>query len=400
MRAGDRVIARSGAMGEGNTVDPWSKFFNVYMLDREGQRIDRRNPQDIFVPLYNQQIPPGAADLTRYAFTVPTDVQGPITVDAAVRYRKFDTTYMRYVYGAEYVNVLPVMTLATDQVVFGGAAVSAAGTAATSMAVTPAAPVAPAAPAAPPVWERWLDAGIAHFRVADRAAGKGQWAQADQAFAEAAAAGRVEGWIGRARVALRDGRIDEAATYLRTAAEKHPGQLPWSVAYWSAVIDMQNGQYDRAMDGFRAVSATAFTEAHARGFDFSRDDRVLTDWASACLERARQLREPADAEKRTALFTEAIQLTDRALLLDSQRFQSWYIRMQALEAIGDATRAADARAAYERYRPDDNARDRAVNAARARDAAANHAAEPAAVYDLQRIGAPGPVFGTAARGTP
>jgi tetratricopeptide (TPR) repeat protein len=210
----------------------------------------------------------------------------------------------------------------------------------------------------------------------------------------------VEGLIGRARVALRDGRIDEAATYLRTAAEKHPGQLPWSVAYWSAVIDMQNGQYDRAMDGFRAVSATAFTEAHARGFDFSRDDRVLTDWASACLERARQLREPADAEKRTALFTEAIALTDRALILDSQRFQSWYIRMQALEAIGDGTRAADARAAYERYRPDDNARDRAVNAARARDAAANHAAEPAAVYDLQRIGAPGLASGAVARGTP
>jgi tetratricopeptide (TPR) repeat protein len=364
------------------------------MLDREGQRIDRRNPQDIFVPLYNQQIPPGAADLTRYAFTVPADVHGPITVSAAVRYRKFDTTYMRYVYGSEYVNVLPVMTLATDQVVFGGAAIPPAESAMASTVV------APAAPAATPAWERWLDAGIGHFRVADRAAGKGQWAQADQAFAEAAAVGRVEGWIGRARVALRDGRIDEAATYLRTAAEKHPGQLPWSVAYWSAVIDMQNGQYDRAMDGFRAVSATAFTEAHARGFDFSRDDRVLTDWASACLERARQLREPGDAEKRTALFTEAIALTDRALLLDSQRFQSWYIRMQALEAIGDATRAADARAAYERYRPDDNARDRAVNAARARDAAANHAAEPAAVYDLQRVGAPGLASGAVARGTP
>jgi hypothetical protein len=227
---------------------------------------------------------------------------------------------MRYVYGAEYVNVLPVMTLATDQVVFGGAAIPPAENAAIGTVVTPVAPGAPAAPAATPTWERWLDAGIAHFRVADRAAGKGQWAQADQAFAEAAAAGRVEGWIGRARVALRDGRIDEAASYLRTAAEKHPGQLPWSVAYWSAVIDMQNGQYDRAMDGFRAVSATAFTEAHARGFDFSRDDRVLTDWASACMERARQLREPGDAEKRTALYAEAVALTDRALALDSQRF--------------------------------------------------------------------------------
>jgi hypothetical protein len=31
-------------------VDPWSHFVNVYMLDREGNRIDRRNPQDIFTP--------------------------------------------------------------------------------------------------------------------------------------------------------------------------------------------------------------------------------------------------------------------------------------------------------------------------------------------------------------
>ena len=373
VRAGDRVIARSGAMTDsdagGSAVDPWSKFFNVYMLDRDGNRIDRRNPQDIFVPLYNQQIPPGAADLTRYAFTVPSDVNGPITIDAAVRYRKFDTAYMRYVYGADYNNVLPVMTLATDRVVCGGEG--------------------DAVPSTVPAWERWLDAGIAHFRTADRAAGKGQWAQADEAFAQAAAAGRVEGLLGRARVAFRDGRLDEAAGYLRTAAADHPGELPWAVTYWSAVIDMQQGQYDRAMEGFRAVSATAFTEAHARGFDFSKDDRVLTDWASACLERARQLRDAADAPQRAALYAEAVSLTDRALLLDSQRFQTWYIRMQALEASGDTARAADARLAYERYRPDDNARDRAVSLARARDAAANHAAESAAVYDLQRLGAPG-----------
>ena len=37
------------------------------MLDRDGNRIDRRNPQDIFTPLYNHQIPPGAADVVHYA---------------------------------------------------------------------------------------------------------------------------------------------------------------------------------------------------------------------------------------------------------------------------------------------------------------------------------------------
>ena len=61
-----RVIGKSGGMGDeetGREVDPWSFFVNVYMLDREGNRIDRRNPEDIFIPLYNHQIPPGAADV-------------------------------------------------------------------------------------------------------------------------------------------------------------------------------------------------------------------------------------------------------------------------------------------------------------------------------------------------
>jgi hypothetical protein len=60
-KSGDRVVGRSGALGTHNAVDPWSHFINVYMLDRDGNRIDRRNPQDIFTPLYNHQIPPGAA---------------------------------------------------------------------------------------------------------------------------------------------------------------------------------------------------------------------------------------------------------------------------------------------------------------------------------------------------
>jgi hypothetical protein len=66
--SGDRTIGRSGGLGEGNAVDPWSHFVNVYMLDREGRRIDRRNPQDIFTPLYNHQIPPGAAQVSALQF--------------------------------------------------------------------------------------------------------------------------------------------------------------------------------------------------------------------------------------------------------------------------------------------------------------------------------------------
>ena len=42
---------------------------------------------------------------------------------------------------------------------------------------------------------------------------------------------------------------------------------------------------------------------------------------------------------------------------------------------------------HEKYRPDDNARDLAVAAARRRDPAADHAAQAIVIYDLQRPGA-------------
>ena len=72
VKAGDTVIGQSGAIGPDGRVDPWSHFTNVYMLDRQGRKVDRRNVQDIYVPLYDKQIPPGAAQVVHYAFDVPT----------------------------------------------------------------------------------------------------------------------------------------------------------------------------------------------------------------------------------------------------------------------------------------------------------------------------------------
>src|SRR5581483_9383836 len=100
-KAGGRVIGRSGALSQPNDtgeVDPWSHFVNVLMLDREGNRIDRRNPQDIFTPLYNKQIPPGAGQVVHYKLDVPADVTGPVELTVRLRYRKFDYKYMELVH--------------------------------------------------------------------------------------------------------------------------------------------------------------------------------------------------------------------------------------------------------------------------------------------------------------
>jgi len=57
------------------------------------------------------------------------------------------------------------------------------------------------------------------------------------------------------------------------------------------------------------------------------------------------------------------------------------------ERLGERELAAQHRKLHERYRPDDNARDRAVAIARRRDAAADHAAQATVIYSLQRDGA-------------
>ncbi|MFB3107314.1 MAG: hypothetical protein ACE1ZA_20655, partial [Pseudomonadales bacterium] len=118
--SGDRVIARSGGRRpDSREVDPWSHFVNAFVLDRYGDRINRRNAQDIFIALYNNQIPPGAADVVHYLLRVPDDADKPITVDVKLQYRKFDTEYMRLVTADnDYVNDLPVVTLSHDSVTF------------------------------------------------------------------------------------------------------------------------------------------------------------------------------------------------------------------------------------------------------------------------------------------
>ncbi len=65
-KQGDEMIGQSGGRDDREAVDPWSHFVNTFMLDRNGNRINRRNAQDIFTPLYSHQIPPGAGQTIHY----------------------------------------------------------------------------------------------------------------------------------------------------------------------------------------------------------------------------------------------------------------------------------------------------------------------------------------------
>jgi tetratricopeptide (TPR) repeat protein len=377
--SGGELLGRSGGMGPDGRVDPWSHFVNSYVLNRDGQRVDRRNAQDIFVPLYSHQIPPGAADVVHYRFTVPPDARGTITVEVGLNYRKFDTTYLKYVYGPDYVNDLPVMDLARDRVTFPVAPPGAAPSDAAPPAVAQE-------PSAIPEWQRWNDYGIALLLKGGKS--KGELRQAEEAFRRVEALGRPDGPLNLARVYLAQGTVrDQAIDALARAAAFEPPAPAWSVAWFTAAVNKQNGFLDEAVAELKSIVELDDAETRERGFDFSQDWRVLTELGQTILERAKQERGAARRAQRDELTREAVGYLEQALVLDPEWMPAHFNLYLAYRTLGEKDKADEHFRLYQKYRPDDNARDRAVSIARAADPAADHAAEAIAIYDLQRPGA-------------
>ena len=372
--SGDTVLGRSGGLAADGEVDPWSYFVNSYVLDRNGERIDRRNAQDIFTALYNHQIPPGAADVVHYLLRVPESVRDPITVDVALRYRKFDTTYMQYIYGDDYVNELPIMTLARDRITFPVAG-----------SKTGAAPLLNP-PSEVPEWQRWNDYGIGLLRKGGTS--KGELRQAEAAFDVVEALGRPDGPLNLARVYLAQGTVqDRAIAALERAARFDPPAPAWSVAWFTGLVNKQNGFLDEAIANFESILALDDQETRRRGFDFSRDYRLLNELGQTLFERAKQERGPARQSDRQARLVVARDVFLDSLELDPENVTAHYNLDLIYKQLGEPEKAAEHFRLYQIYRPDDNSRDRVFAAHRAANPAADHAAEAIAIYDLQRSGA-------------
>jgi tetratricopeptide (TPR) repeat protein len=375
-----KIIGRSGGLGDHKEVDPWAHFLNVYMLDRDGNRIDRRNPQDIFTPLYNHQIPPGAAQVVHYELAVPVDQAGSITLQVAVQYRKFDTIYMNYVYGTNYTknapftvtNDLPIVTIAADELTF-----PVAGRPSTLNHK----------PSTIPEWQRWNDYGIGLLlESTDRGAEKGELIQAGQAFEHVEKMGRFDGPVNLARVYFKEGRLDEAVEALGRALKFDPPAPRWTVAWFNGLVNKQNGLLDQAIVDFKSILDDRYPELDRRGFDFSKDYEVINELGQAYFERAKTERGSPEKQKET-LKLAAVEF-EKTLVLDSENVTAHYSLGLIYSQLGDATRAAFHRAQHEKFRPDDNARDRAITLARRADPAADHAAQATIIYPLQRPGAP------------
>lgn len=338
---GDTIVGRSGGIADDGVVDPFAHFINVYMLDRDGKRIDRRNPQDIFVPLYNKQIPPGAGQIVHFGLDVPTSVKGPITLEAKVNYRKFDRKYMDYVFGKAGGPKLPVVTMAADSVklaVAGGA--------------TPTNPPSPIKDA----WQRWNDYGIGLLlEGAEKGGQKGELKQAEPVFKKVADLGKADGWVNLARVYIREGRIPDALAALEKAAAHKEPSAPWVINWLTGQINDRNGLLDEAIASYEAVLATKIPD---RGFDFSLDYEVINALGNSLYGRAR--REPVGSAERVEFMKRALAAYRRTLAIDSENvFAHYGLGLIYNELARDATApvAESAETPAQDFRPEVWSRD-------------------------------------------
>ncbi len=305
-----------------------------------------------------------------YKLTLPEHIEGPLTIEAKLKYRKFDSEYLQFIEQDEFEgNDLPITIMATDRVVLpvaGGPGVSDASVSAVEE------------------WERWNDYGIGLLREGNSGSSKGELRQAEQVFTRVEAMNPGQGALNLARVYFKEGRLDEASAAIHRAAQAKPAAPPWTLAWFSARIDHENGFLDNAIDSLERIVDNQFEDARARGFDFSYDVNLLNELGRTHFERARMERGSKRSAQRQRFLQKSHAWFERTLQIDPENQTAHYNLALVNAELGDSDKAIHHRQLHERYRPDDHAIEVAVTRHRQNNPAAVHAASAFTIYDLNR----------------
>lgn len=396
---GDRIVLHSGFVNERGEVDPDAHFINAYVLDRNGKRIDRRNPQDIFTVLYNHQIPPGSSQVVRHRLDVPDDVDDLVTVEVKLQYRKFDQKYMEFVTrtakkgdlpirghtpGQPYLNTLPITTMATDKVTFPVEGVDK--------------------PAPEQEYEifkdfafmRRNDYGLAMLGQGNGLPSYGNRSAdliaADQAFRWFRdKSSRIDVRMNLARTLMMEGKFAEAVEMMIEVVNTpkpmflgNPVYAPWTINWLNGVLNHKVGNFDAAIANFNIILKEKTDEMIERGYIFSKDDLVRNELGRALFAKARQVDKP---ESRKELLLEAVSQFKATLENDAENATAHYNLGLLYRRLGDEERAKQHRELHLKYRLDDVAYASRQQQARRENPAANRAAEGIVIYPLKPVAA-------------
>jgi Flp pilus assembly protein TadD len=242
--ANGRVLFWSGQVEDGGRgpVDKAAHFYRSYLLDGEGNAINKRNAWQARSVLYVRLIPPGAADVAHFRIAIPKDAVGPISLEAKLNYRKFSSYFTKFTFAGVPKSGLAAISYDSREYSFDSAPVP-------DLPIVTVARAAAQLQLGEPHWEpvirkqdreRWNDWGIGLLLQGDL---KG----AEYAFQRVTQAepGYADGWLNVGRALIQEGETDAARPYIEKALALKPGLA--RAEFFLAMVKKAEGDYDGAL---------------------------------------------------------------------------------------------------------------------------------------------------------
>ncbi|MDP8982462.1 MAG: tetratricopeptide repeat protein [Acidobacteriota bacterium] len=340
--ADGRTIFWSGSVednGRGQ-VERGAHFYRSYLLDADGNEINKRNAWAARSVLYVRLIPPGAADVAHYRIHIPQNARGPISVTARLNYRKFSHYYTQFAYAGQAANQPNLVTLHYDNRPFSflpaNIPANVSGMFKDAIPDLPIVTLATAETKLPlggnPAWtpvvrkqdrERWNDWGIGLLLQGDL---KG----AEYAFKKVTEAepGYADGWLNVARALIQEGETDAAKPYIDKALALNTSLgRTW---FFHAMIQKADGDYDGALASLRRVES-----------QYPRD-RVVQNQIGRILFLKRD-------------YSGAVKALQACLAVDAEDVQAHYNLMLAYRGLGQSGAAEREQKLFLRFKADESA---------------------------------------------
>ena len=337
-----RTLFWSGSVGDSGTgqVDPAAHFYRAFLLDGNGNPINKRNAWAARSVLYVRLIPPGAADTVRFRFHVPQYAGSEITLTAKLNYRKFSWWNTHWAYAGErdpehkdfdlsphaddgrwlftrntddvsgvlkQVPQLPIVTMAQATV--------------TLPVIEPGAPQKPSSILHPDDALRWNDYGIGLLLQGDLRGAEASFLRVTEARPDYA-----DGWVNVARVRVQEGDPTGAQEALQPAMSLDPDLA--KAHYFYGLTLKTEGRYDEALEHFRRAAA-----------QYPRD-RVVRNQIGRVLFLQRE-------------YTAAIEELEKTLRIDPEDLEAHYNLMLANQGLGQAEQAEQHQELYLRFKADE-----------------------------------------------
>jgi hypothetical protein len=306
------VVARSGALDARGALDPDAHRFGVLQLDGDGKPAIKRDAHRFVAAGWDTTIPPKDARVVRFRITPPKGAALPLRASAKLQYRKFSREFTELACATKEAFLaplakcpaLPVVEIAHDEATIGGGVQVRATTVES--------------------WRR-LDAyGRGLLNALQEDVGDAQ-PILEQVIA--LRPDRAEGHIDLARMLVLQGRVVDAGLELDRAAAIDPATPV--VPYLRGVAMYQVYRLGDVVEPLRLAAERAprslvTRELLAEALELHGDDRVALD------------------------------VTHEGLAIDSESAQLRHLEALAYDRLGLTHEAEAARAAYLRYRVDDD----------------------------------------------